>query len=334
MKQQNSRMVVEVNKLIANALLMDGGTYLPKIGSLSIETTTPQNGDDAPTRDIVLREKESYKSLIVIISERGNCTPKQAEQVYNRWLEIVGESDKTIIFGIGEITNGKFTTSTQMFNKLNPVQATKSQQTAAKVVAQEPTKDEPTKPTPKAKDDTPKTKKSGGNGIWLAIGCVAAVAVVAYFVISTLNSKPATPTVAEKSRVVAPLETQCKIPEVSKEEEQPATPKPAVQREPKIDTSAKPADVMTQLLQQSKGSTNKYRVVYGVFSSPSNGGSAIVKMMDQTHGKSVKYGAYPYGSETYILTIFESNSEEECQEFMRSDLGQSISKELWIHAKR
>ncbi|MFI3248558.1 MAG: hypothetical protein R3Y39_05450 [Rikenellaceae bacterium] len=347
MKQQNSRMVVEVNKLIANALLSEGGVYLPNVGSLSITTSTPENGD--PTRDITLLQGEQYRSLTTIISSRGNCSPSQAEQVYKRWLDVVTEGDTITILGIGEITANSFTITSQMFNKLNPVQALKSQGATAapkeqpKVEESAPTPIPAPTPTPapaekkesakvaaspKVETKTTKSKgKSKGGYVWALAAAIALIVGVTYYAL-TYESGETNTTTTVVEQEVEPIETEAE-----------PTPEPTPEPEPKqvatksINLDDDPAKVLEQVLEQSKSSTAKYRVVFAVFSSPSNGGRTIIEMAKGELTKDLKVSVYPYGS-TYMLTIFESNSEEECHEFKRSALGKSISEDLWVYAKR
>lgn len=342
-------MVVEVNKLIANALLSDGGIYLPEIGSLSIVTKTPENSD--PIRDIILSEDKQCKSLIDVISERGNCTPQQAEQVFKRWYNVVTENERTSILGIGYISDGKFTLTSQMYNKLNPVQAAKAHVTTT------PPAPAPKPETPKAPDitevkedrpkieeiqkvakvDTPKPTKtreqqsSKGSYVWLLVAAIVVVVGISIYMFTSSNSTTVPESVAiEEPALEVETEVEVKVEPLA------STPTPTpVATTSKIDISSDPAKVLQSALTLGKNSQLKYRVVYGVFSSHSNGGNAIIKMAKE-HPNSAKIDlkAYPYGKETYILTLFESNDEAECQSFMRSNLGQSISKELWIHAKK
>ncbi len=330
-------MVVEVNKLIANALLSDGGIYLPGIGSLSIVTSTPEGGD--PTRDIVILDKEQHKSMVTVISERGNCTLQQAEQVYKRWFSIVTTEQTTSILGIGEIEDGKFKSTPQMFNKLNPVQARKSVSSQPKVAP--PVKTEPKakpkiEPKPKsATDKATRSPKKKRGYVWAFVAAIAIIIGVTYFVITFDSTTPE----VKNTQVVA-IEQPHSVtesPATTPEQPQPEEEKPQPQKAEVakvIDINADPTTVLNETIKQSKSSTAKYRVVFGVFSSPSNSGRAIIKMVKEGKNDNITVRAYPYGKETYMLTVFESDSASECETFRKSKLGLSISQDLWVYAKK
>ncbi len=328
-------MVVEVNKLIANALLSNGGIYLPDIGSLSIVTSTPEGGD--PTRDIVIVDGERHKSLITVISERGNCTLQQAEQVYKRWLLIVTREQTTTILGIGEIEDGKFKSTPQMFNKLNPVQARKSVNSETKVTppAKPETKTQPkSEPKPK-RAAAPKTKDKSKNGYsWAFVVAIVITIGVTYFALKLDDT-----TAEETQTEVVAVEQPRSVTEshaTTSEPPQPEEEKPQPQKieKAKVDINADPTAVLYETIEQSKSSTAKYRVVFGVFSSPSNSGRAIIKMVKEGKNDDITVRAYPYGKETYMLTVFESDSASECEKFKKSKLGLSISQDLCVYAKK
>ncbi len=193
MKQQNSRMVVEVNKIIANALLSDGGIYLPNIGSLSIVSSSSKEGN--PIRDITVQPEARHKSITTVISERGNCTEQQAEQVYNKWLKVVKAEEKIAILGIGEIEkDGKFTLTPQMFSKLNPVQvkAEPAEPQPVEKPKSEKPKSEKTEKKSKVKAEkkstpaTPPKKRGDSEGsnsgyIWGVLAAIAIIVGIIYF---------------------------------------------------------------------------------------------------------------------------------------------------------
>lgn len=338
-------MVVEVNKLITNALILDGGIYLPNIGSITIETTTPKSENAAPTRDIIFKEGEEFKSLISVISERGNCTLQQGEQVYKRWKEIVTEGDTVTIFGIGKITDGKFTSTTQMYNKLNPVQTAQAQ--TPKVESKPGEQPEPIKkpepkpaPAPKAtpkKRATIQTHKKG-KGKYAVAAVVAIAAAIGIGLFFTSIDKDVTPVTVEQ-KVVAEAElmddstTVEEITTPTPNEMVEATQAPATKRR-EININDEPTEILNQALMENMSSTPKYKVVFGVYSSSSNAGRTIAKVLKNTSGDELDIRAYNYGADKYLLTIFESNSASECSTFKNSQLGKSISDDLWIYERK
>ncbi len=348
-------MVVEVNKLIANALIADGGIYLPEIGSISIETTTPESGSAAPTRDIILRDKELFKSLVAVISERGNCTLQQGEQVYKRWKDIVVTKESIVILGIGEVKGGKFITAPQMLNKLNPVQAAKVQPIPTPTPEPVPTpiaveekpkvvaKEETPKPAPKPKVETLKpaqkatpkpSKKSSKSGYALAL--VAEIAIVIGVTLYTLTNNDSS---AHQNSMVAnvePSEATIEVAEATEAApvaEAKSTPAPAPQKK-QIDLNSEPTAILEQALMPNMSSTQKYKVVFGVYSSPSNAGRMIANVKKSTAGKNLDVRAYNYRGDKYLLTIFESSSASECETFRKSELGKSISNDLWVYERK
>ncbi len=343
MKQQNSRMVVEVNKLIANALLTDGGVYLPQIGSLTIITNPLEAGDAAPTRDIIIREEESHKSLIKVISQRGNCTPQQAEQVYNRWRDVVVEENKTTIFGIGEVSDGKFTITPQMYAKLNPIQAAKQNtkpaptpvSTEKKPEVVEPKKVEPKRVEPQKvepknvepKKTAPKKEhKKRGGYLWIIpIIALIIIALAYYFYNSNNGPKVPSPVAIEEVETPAPTETAPKEEMADSVKAAPQTAAPAEEKE-------KPTTQSNEML-SSMDSSPKYKVVFGVFSTTSNCERAIEKMREKTGDATYDINTYEYYGK-YLLTIFESDGVSECNKFIKSDLGKRVGNDLWIYERK
>ncbi|MFR9626921.1 MAG: hypothetical protein SNJ31_04110 [Rikenellaceae bacterium] len=391
MKQQNSRMVVEVNKIIANALLSDGGIYLPKIGSLSIVTSSSKEGN--PIREIIIQQEEArHKSITTVISERGKCTDQQAEQVYNKWLKVVKAEEKIVILGIGEIEkDGKFTLTPQMFSKLNPVQVKPEQPTEPQPVekpkAEKAEKKASAEKKSKAKAEkksTPATppkrredKSSNSGYIWGVLAAIAIIVGVIYFTSfdgiksiptpllniesnshdeeevveseddSIVTEADVEPQITETEQIakvvepVKPAESPVKPAEkpVKAEPQRVTTPTPTKPAANKVSNTKgedkdDPATILlNEVLEKSKSSTARYRVIVGVFSSAYNGGRALQKIAKVEKLKDLEVKAYPYGSK-YILSIFESDRASECEAFRKSELGLSIADDLWIHEKK
>ncbi|MFI3304990.1 MAG: cell envelope integrity protein TolA [Rikenellaceae bacterium] len=117
MKNANSRLAIETNKLITQTLSREGGVYLPTIGSLSFATLV-EDGDTINT--IVLNKEERHKSLVKIIEERGNCSSEQAAMLYEKWVEEISEEDGSYnLTTLGVIANGAFVVEPSLYNRLN-----------------------------------------------------------------------------------------------------------------------------------------------------------------------------------------------------------------------
>ncbi len=197
MEQQNSRMVAEVNKLIANALIKENGVFLPNLGSLSVETLAPQSkGKGAmvgPSRAITFTTEEKHRPLMVVIAEYGNCTPNQAAQIYDKWLEAVKVGDDANIESIGQISGGEFFAAPEMLARLNPA-ANKAAAGGATAAAR--------RSAGSAKRGS-KSSEGGSGSTWYILLGLAALLAVAYFVFYNDSSNvDVVVNVAEQATVV------------------------------------------------------------------------------------------------------------------------------------
>ncbi len=295
MKEKNLRLADEVNKLIANILSSTGGVYLPQVGSFTI---------DEAGRSLLFTTKRQSRSVVVEIAERGGCSEKQASQVYEKWLALVKEGDKVTIAGIGVVEGEQFAVDPAMAAKLNP---------------------QPIKQPQKRESEEPK-ERSKGRLLWIA----AVVVVVAIAIVSLAKSgdEQEAVVIEEPVEVIEPIvEVVEEQPIVVEESEQPA------RKVTKLRSRARYApreQVMTALEQALAVSQEpmRYRVVCGVLHSSVNAGRLILDVKYRTAKDPIECRVYRYG-ESYMVTLFESDSFLECRNFLR-ERGAAMYDSVWI----
>ncbi len=114
--ENDSRMALEVNKLINGKLLSSESIYMPEVGTLYVETTDAVSKQ----RKVRFSDQASGSSLVDVIQKRANCNKEQAQDVYNRWLAEVKSDKGVVLAGIGEICAGLFVASASFESRLNP----------------------------------------------------------------------------------------------------------------------------------------------------------------------------------------------------------------------
>lgn len=295
-------MVSEVNKIISNTLLIKRSIQLPEIGSLYVERLpaqlTKEGKSILPTRYIVrfTRERAIGDSIASEIARIGGCSEEVAETIYSRWRESVEESGDIVIEGIGTIKQGdNFTYDKKINDRLNP---TKPRSLSIK-------------------------RQRRSTWIWIAASVVAA-AVVGFVVLefsgSWISSPQTAPTTAQVSQKATTEEVISNVDEPkvvdSLEPEAPQVEEHSV---------APPTVEVTQMAE----SNARYRVVYGVFSISANIERA--KQLINKYNPLIECRVYPYGK-SELVSIFESNSVEECKSFI--DANKELSEGLWIYKRK
>ncbi|MFI3327807.1 MAG: hypothetical protein R3Y70_01535 [Rikenellaceae bacterium] len=371
MEQQNSRMVAEVNKLIANALIKENGLFLPNLGSLSVESKAPQaKGKGAmvgPSREITFTTEEKHRPLMVIIAEYGNCTPNQAAQIYDKWLEAVKVGDDANIESIGQIQGGVFIAAPEMLERLNP--AAKAPLAKGGAAAR--------KGATSRKAAAKSEGGSNGKMIWIALAAVALLAV-GYFVFfaGDSSSDVASTEVVEvdaEATAAAAAEKEARDAEIlrlaqeraaaqakrdaasgqgskglvaqareSVAEAEKNRPAPTGIKSPsKVDylksDRAKnlhpdvAKKVIDGIISRNAGVAKKrYFVVYGVYSSKLNAGRMVVDIMERTQGMGVACGAHLRNGSNYMVTVFESDSFRACNEFIEEKGKKFTDNKIWV----
>ncbi len=343
MKQHSSRMIVEVNKLISNALIKDGGVYLPGVGSLSVVTTpltmnSSSKEMSAPTREITISKEEKHRSLIVVITERGNCTPQQATQIYNKWYDVVVKEDNTTIEGVGKISGTLFTTDSALKEKLNPI----AQATPQKV---------------KKKGAVKKQKKRGGTILTLLL--IAVAAAVALFILPKSNDTSYTTEATPTEQSAQPIEVEV-IEDVTTEEaatEEVVEISEDVEIEVEVATKVEESESVESVQEQKQSEPTSqatyestsdktleaalaagvsnidkpYNVIYGAYSVAENAEKAM-SLAEQEFNEPIECTAYRYGS-TVIISIYSAPSEAEAKQFVRENRTK-FKEPLWVYKKK
>lgn len=306
-------MIAEVNKIIGNALIKDGGLYLPEIGSLSVTTTTPslagaKSKCSAPKRTIVFSAEERHRSLVLMISEIGNCTEGQAAMIYEKWRKTSATDLGVEIDGVGAIAEEVFTPSAAIIAKLNPV-------------------------TPKSETVKSKSSSSQNNTSKGVIAAIVAVAAAVVIGLSILLSPKDQPVAESPKSEIAAVEV---APEAA-----PApvvTPEPEAASEPTPAPTAKPAaapqsaeDIFTAAFAAGKAnSALRYKVIYGAFSTTENAARAV-KIAERRANNTIKCTIYNHGK-SYIVSLYDTNDAADAQRFIGEH--KALYKEsLWIHKR-
>ncbi len=362
MKQQSNRMIAEVNKLIGNTLIKSGGIYLPEVGSLSVVTLPPAIGEAAaPVRKVEMTSEQQHRSIVEIICERGSCTPSQAAQIYQKWVEMVSMlNSKLLIKDVGEISDGCFTATAAFEERLNPVvlkiaevkEPAAESEPVKKVVKVDMVDDsveqksegirewEEKRAAEAEKSKSPKAKREretqGGGAKKAIIGFVAVAALVALVVVLSKSQQSNTPVeevVVQQEEVVAQEVTQ----EVVQEEVQTAQETPQVKpaAAPKAPKAPQTPQTPEELLEERFNAgreqlDHKYKVVFGAFSTANNVARAIAIAEKRTNGE-VSCTVYNHGN-CYLVSLYNTKSKEEAIEFVER-YRDVVKEPLWIHVR-
>ncbi len=369
MEQQNSRMVAEVNKLIANALIKENGLFLPELGSLSVESKAPQaKGKGAmvgPSKAVTFTTEEKHRPLTVIIAEYGNCTPNQAAQIYEKWLAAVKTDADANIETIGQLQGGIFVAAPEMLARLNP--ASKAPVAGAAAAAGR-------RGAAPRKGAAKSSSSEGGSGkTILMVLAAAAILAVGYFVFfagdSAEDKAQQELVVAQDAEAAEKAKRDAEILRLAQEraaeqakrdaasgskkglvdqaresaaERDKNRPAPTGIKSPsKVDYLVSDRaknlhpdvakKVIDGIVARNTGVEKKrYFVVYGVYSSKLNAGRMVVDIMERTQGMGVACGAYLRNGSNYMITVFESDSFKACNEFIADKGKRFTENNLWV----
>ncbi len=346
MGQNIDKMVIELNKLITNELLMSGGIYLPKVGSLSVETM-----ERSPKRTVNYREGEidGLISLVSVIALKTKCSVEQATKLYDKWYEAVQKMRQVEIEGIGTIRAGRFEVSEVILGKLNPANVVSTSQTE--------TQTKPITPKQTPQTELPKRERKGG-AKYIAVLIVVAIGVgVSMYIkggddtptkniepqsVPMVELTPATPIIEEVSETEA-AKSETKIIEI----EEAVEPQTEPQTEPDQHLKSERGELMSYkartasnsqaieifektLTESQERPETKYKVVYGVYSSKANAGRAIIDAIEKnrdtvssTYGVTLRNGKY-------MVTLFESDHFYTSVSFMKRN-DEYFENALWVY---
>lgn len=118
-------MVNEVNKIIHNTILDQGGVSLPGIGTIYVTrkpaTKISSKSISAPRLTLALSPDKRSISIVDAIANIAQIEITQAEDIYRRWLNKVTQDDGSIsIFEVCSINNSHIVIDPLFSSKLNP----------------------------------------------------------------------------------------------------------------------------------------------------------------------------------------------------------------------
>lgn len=117
-------MANEVNKLIHNTILDQGGVSLPGVGTIYVTrkpaTKISSKSISAPRLTLALSPDKRSISIVDAIANIAQVDTTQAEDIYRRWLNKVRQDDGSIsIFEVCSINNSHIVIDPLFSNKLN-----------------------------------------------------------------------------------------------------------------------------------------------------------------------------------------------------------------------
>ena len=115
-----------IDKLIFNLLATRRGFNLPMVGSLSVERraarATERHRIEPPQNRIVFSKKENpgQPTLCELIARAAEVDIREAQRLYNGWLDQARSETGILIEGAGEIRQDFFKPSSELNQLLNP----------------------------------------------------------------------------------------------------------------------------------------------------------------------------------------------------------------------
>ena len=117
-------MVNEVNKIVYNTLLSQGGVYLPDVGTIYVTripaAKTSRNSISAPSLTLELSPNMLSASIINAIVNTAQVDTTLAEDIYRRWLEKVSNDGNISIYEVCSIHKQHIVIDPRFSDKLNP----------------------------------------------------------------------------------------------------------------------------------------------------------------------------------------------------------------------
>ena len=300
-------MVGEVNKIIYNMLISGKGVFLPKVGTLYIERQGARKISDnkliSPRNVVSFTSQEQAPSLVDEIVNIAGCSREQAEDIYNRWLAKTHEGNTVTIGGVGVLNHKSFSIESAFGAAINPK--------GVKTIVI------------RRKSNT-----------WLYVLCALCVAVAlgifSYIMWGDKLFGPAkfeTKTAVEEVAVVQNdmTPTDGAVVEAGDSSESTVTQSQESQQNQSA-VSAQQGAV--------SGATNgdyyAYYVVMGVFSTEQNAERAVAQAKEKL--PSAVCAILPFKGDKFMVTLYGSDSLEECNEFARNS--RAVFGDLWVYNKR
>lgn len=300
-------MIEEVNKIIYNMLISGRGVHLPDVGSLYIERQGARKISDdrllSPRNVVAFSSREQAPSLVEEIVAIAGCAREQAEDIYARWIAKTRTDGVVKIGGVGELKGKSFVMEKAFNSAINP----KGVKTLV-------------------------IRRRSSNG-WLYAVCgvcvVVALCVCGYLMwgdqlLSKSGKGEPTQLVAEQDVVMPAAE---EATDIATEAAQPAQPSASASASASTATTQpqQPAQSTVQAAVQSYS----YYVVMGIFSTDANASRAIEQVRSKINDAACV--VLPF-KDKYMVTIYGSNSREECNAYARSY--RDIYPDLWVYNRK
>lgn len=305
-------MVGEVNKIIYNMLISGRGVLLPQIGILYIERQGARKiAEDrllGPRNVVAFSSHEQAPSLIDEIVSIAGCGADQAEDIYERWKAKTLNEGVLTISGIGQLKGKSFVMEPSFNQAINPKGV---------------------------KTLVVRRRARGGWLYALAAVCVViALGFMAYIMwggaLSDKGTKPATQSEQVETAQTLAVESVAEQDSTSLASAQstPVQTGAATSQTQPSTTQLQSAQSAQSVAQPQNGAFSFY-VVMGVFSTEANAARAVEQV--QSKVSDLKCEVRPFGSK-FMVTLFGSNSREECNTFARSY--RDIYPDLWVYNKK
>lgn len=316
-------MVTELNKLVSNTLIKNGGITLSSVGSLRVVASSPKAGSQERTiRVVEFAPGDGMRTLESVISEMGHCTEAQAQVVYSKWLDEVRTSDGVKIDGVGQLCGERFTVDEKLNLRLNPTVEVK--------------------------------RKRGNRAVWVAVAVAAVVAVVAggaYLfqtsdevqqdlvaeeVITPAAMPPASADI-DSEMMISPEQEEAGVAEAKERERlaEEAVKKAEAERVAALKSESKSAKkshniggLLGDALSAAEGVSDRpFRVICGVFTTEHYANKTISEVQSKL-GKSYQCTAYVEGDK-YFLSLYDTSTQREALDFAKQKQG-LFNEKLWV----
>lgn len=291
-------MVGEVNKIIYNMLISGKGVFLPEVGTLYVERQgarkIAKNRLLSPRNVVSFTSQEQAPSLVDEIVSVAGCASEQAQDIYERWLQKTRQGDVVTIEGIGVLNRKSFAIEAAFASAINP------------------------------KGVKTLVVRSRSN-VWLYVFCAICVAVtlgIFTYIMWGMPQKSGAPTVEQE--VVEDSTQLVKADSVAVSG--------VAASEGAVATDAVATTQTSTAVEVAKPSNKDfaYYVVMGVFSTEQNAERAVAQASQRLQG--AKCAILPFKGDKFMVTVYGSNSIEECNDFVKSS--REVYGDLWIYNKR
>lgn len=290
-----------VGNIIFNTLSSKQGIYLPGFGSLWVEYVSACLSDKniicPPSNRVnfIPEMKDGAVSLIQKIEELG-VDRDTAENKYKEWLDSAKTLQGISINGVGDVREGIFIPSEELYSTLNP-----------RIVNQEA--------KPSAEKKLSNTEKS-----WIVLIILFALILAAGWGWWFKNNRDATVDKNTTTNITTQAQTALPTPLAETTKETPSLKEelPEITNKEAEQAPVKPTVTGT-----------KYYVVGGVFSTQENADKFINDMKNKY--PDLNYQKHDFKGGKIMVSLFGSDDNDETQK-RRKELAKLIGEpELWIH---